>query len=459
MSSRPSSNCCLSLSAAIGQGALGRATCEVGAIEHIPMQQIRGKIRGLPSSRSLGTYAPFVALAWLVATLNACVKTDSDASCVNLGGGWHACSAEMPSSTGAGEGAGSGGSSGVAAASSANAGTGDGAGGTGAQANVVSGAGGADTHGAGGASAAAGNAAGGATMGGAGGVLAPTAGIAGAAGESAAGAAAGTPAAGSAGLMLVSGAGATAGGASGYGGGGVVAQASGAGGAAGSGAPGCCHELGQCLPGASLDSAQRVLLGKDTCGDAAALCAPNSLLDRAFVPKTCVSVLQGEGRCLPDCLSNLASQTERLPRDVCAEHEVCAPCFDPVSGAATGSCALGADTGPLRLPRVFPGCCGSLLDKRGLCVPQSYVPKGVTMPQDECVDAATVCVPSELVRDPAAKPVPCTDDVRGAGICVPDCIASALGTLITAQASCNAGEQCYPCQLVGGISTGLCTIE
>ena len=221
----------------------------------------------------------------------------------------------------------------------------------------------------------------------------------------------------------------------------------------------CCHGLGQCIASADVAADRRALYARDACQDAVALCQPRALQDTTFLPRTCGSVLQAEGRCLPDCLATLAVQTERLPRDVCADHELCAPCFDPVTGTATGACALGADLGPRRLPRTFTTCCGSLGSARGLCVPQSYVPKGISVPQQECSDATLSCVPREWVSDPAAKPTQCTDDLRGSGVCVPQCIATAIGGLITSQFSCNAGDQCYPCQIIGGQATGLCTAE
>jgi hypothetical protein len=88
-------------------------------------------------------------------------------------------------------------------------------------------------------------------------------------------------------------------------------------------------------------------------------------------------------------------------------------------------------------------------------VPQSYVPEGVVMPAADC-SAELFCVPRELVSDPTARPAQCSADLRGPGLCVPQCIAEALGPLLTVQAGCNTGEQCYPCALFGGSATGAC---
>jgi hypothetical protein len=226
--------------------------------------------------------------------------------------------------------------------------------------------------------------------------------------------------------------------------------------AAVSGALSCCHALGRCQAAAELAPNRAALFSKDSCDLDGALCVPAALSgDAASAPKTCRSVLDAEGRCLPDCISNLALQAARLPKDVCAEHEVCAACFDPVTGDATGYCALGGDSGPRESPRVFANCCDVQTDAQALCVPQSYVPAGVVMPRGTC-DATSFCVPRAWASDPSAKPNYCTDDVRGRGICVPQCVATALGPLLTTSADCNPTAQCYPCQYVGGLASGVC---
>jgi hypothetical protein len=218
----------------------------------------------------------------------------------------------------------------------------------------------------------------------------------------------------------------------------------------------CCHALGICVTNGDLSSDQRALLQRDSCMDERELCSPVALLDKQpFVPKTCHSVLNAEGRCLPDCVSNLASQAARLPRDVCDTHELCAPCFDPITGNATGSCSLGADPGPRESPQLFVSCCGEGKDGTALCVPQSYVPAGKTLPQASCA-ADLRCLPRSQVLDPNARLPTCTTEVRGPGVCVAQCIANAAGPIVTVQSTCAAGEVCYPCQLVDGTSTGAC---
>ena len=93
-----------------------------------------------------------------------------------------------------------------------------------------------------------------------------------------------------------------------------------------------------------------------------------------------------------------------------------------------------------------------------LCVPQSYLPAGTVMPQADCA-ANLYCVPRALVSDPTAKPAQCKDDVRGSGICLPECIAGALTPLLTVQSNCSQTEQCYPCAFIGGTATGVCASQ
>jgi hypothetical protein len=259
--------------------------------------------------------------------------------------------------------------------------------------------------------------------------------------------------------------GGSAAGSAGISGAGAAARAgaagmAGVGGAAGvaavSGALSCCHALGRCQAASELAPSRAALFSKDSCDVDGALCVPAALSgSAASAPKTCRSVLDAEGRCLPDCVSNLAQQAARLPKDVCAEHESCAPCFDPVTGEATGYCALGGDSGPRESPRVFANCCDVQTQAQALCVPQSFVPAGVVMPRGTC-DATSFCVPRAWASDPSAKPSYCMDSVRGRGICVPQCVATALGPLLTTPADCSSTDECYPCQYVGGLASGVC---
>ena len=110
------------------------------------------------------------------------------------------------------------------------------------------------------------------------------------------------------------------------------------------------------------------MLGKDTCTGKDDLCAPDALADSTFTPKKCVSLASAEGRCLPDCLPSVAQQGSRLPKADCAAGELCAPCYDPVTGKETGACSVNGDK-PTDKPVVFDPCCGTF----GHCVPSSIL--------------------------------------------------------------------------------------
>ena len=392
----------------------------------------------------------------LMALGAGCKPAAQDPECVSVGMGWRACMNDMqgsapqstPMSTPMPETpapakpsdlAAKGGSGGAAIATGrASTGGAGGEGGAGASSTSGRMGAGVATAAVGGESAGSG----GAGASGSGGEASGSAGSAAAAGSvSAAGSS------GSAGQAGMSGQPASAGAA------GEKPAAAGAGGLPTT----CCHSLGVCVESSSLRDEQRRLLVPDSCSAQTDVCAPTAVLStQGFIPKTCRSVLQGEGRCLPDCVAGLAGQADKLPRDTCDTHELCAPCFDPITGTATGSCRLGADPGPRELPHLFRGCClESTGSTAGLCVPRAYVPAGAAAPRADC-GQELFCVPRQRIVDPNAKPTECSAEVRGRGICLSQCIADALALIVTVQSTCPAGNACFPCELVSGDSTGVC---
>jgi hypothetical protein len=221
--------------------------------------------------------------------------------------------------------------------------------------------------------------------------------------------------------------------------------------------PDCCGELGVCVPGSLVPEDQLDLLGSDSCTGEGALCAPRTMAsDRSFVPATCSSLIDAEGRCLPACLPDVAAQADRLPMTSCAAGELCAPCFDPLTGAATGACSI-ADDAPAEDPVLFADCCGGL----AACVPEAFVPTD----QRDLLDA-TGCASGELCapRDLAGgsyEPQTCSSWGSSEGRCLPACLPD-----VAAQAArltrgvCDAGELCVPCyDPLTGASTGSCELE
>lgn len=134
--------------------------------------------------------------------------------------------------------------------------------------------------------------------------------------------------------------------------------------------------------------------------------------------KTCNSIGGGEGRCIPSCLNQVKDLSKYLPTDpACLSTELCVPCYDPRTGAATGACSIGCDTGPnASIPKVvFQPCCavsGGDAGKdaatdagpnfTGMCVSKTIVDSVVAgasaiFSATDCTQTAnTVCVPRNL---------------------------------------------------------------
>ncbi|HEX5657910.1 MAG TPA: hypothetical protein VFX59_11980 [Polyangiales bacterium] len=222
--------------------------------------------------------------------------------------------------------------------------------------------------------------------------------------------------------------------------------------------PGCCSDLGKCVPSALVPVADAAKLGKDSCAEAN-LCVPTALAaDSRAVPTTChVKTTGAEGRCLPACLPQVAAMASELAQDDCSASELCTPCFDPRDGKSTGSCALGADL-PKEPPVVFGNCCGDL----GRCVPDTLVPASskAKLGQDSC-GAANLCAPAWLALDPTSAPDSCTvaatqAEGRCLAACLPDIAARASQLR---QDGCGMGMLCAPCyDPITGTSSGACAL-
>ncbi len=218
----------------------------------------------------------------------------------------------------------------------------------------------------------------------------------------------------------------------------------------------CCHELGSCVPSDLVPEAQRDLLGGDSCAEGA-LCAPDSLADATMRPPACRSIADAEGRCLPDCLPDVAAQADRLPMSTCTEHHLCVPCYDPLSGEPTGSCSLNGDM-PSEPPRTFERCCGAM----GACVPESIVPEAQRsqLGPDTCTEGGSLCVPDALA-DSTARPPTCRSLGDVEGRCLPACLpAVAAQADRLPRSTCDMGSLCTPCfDPLSGDATGACTLN
>jgi hypothetical protein len=223
----------------------------------------------------------------------------------------------------------------------------------------------------------------------------------------------------------------------------------------------CCGELGRCVPSELVPQQTRASLAADSCRAADDLCVPSGLVqDANFVPKSCqTSDLGSEGRCLPACLPALASQLAHLEQASCAHGELCAPCFDPRSGRATGSCALGKDPGPRDAPRILAQCCAAA----GRCVPGSTLTaaqRGL-LGRDSCSSAHELCLPEAFIDEPGFVPPHCHSATWGAeGRCLWTCLPSvATRADVLDRDDCAEAQRCVPCfDPIDGKPSGACEI-
>jgi len=217
-----------------------------------------------------------------------------------------------------------------------------------------------------------------------------------------------------------------------------------------------CVDTGLIEP--MIDAAELAQLGD--CNSGAGKCVPDKFLASGgkFIVETCHSLLGAEGRCLSPCLPAVSAQADRLPLDTCDTGEVCAPCWDPITGDETGACGISCDPGPTEEKKVFASCCSDL----GVCVPSEVVPaaQASLLGVDTCTGGDFLCAPSALV-DPSARPATCTSVGGGEGRCVPECLPSLEGVKAFLPVdTCDTGMLCAPCyDPRTGDETGACSIN
>jgi hypothetical protein len=211
-----------------------------------------------------------------------------------------------------------------------------------------------------------------------------------------------------------------------------------------------------CVPAALIPEGQRDLLAPCAGG----YCAPDPIITTAnnYNPPSCRSVAGAEGRCLSECLPDVAAQP-LLPRSTCATGQRCVPCFDPTSGdptAATGACGLGCDAPaepavelscpwegpavivPSQLPACSPACAGAH------CLPAAFVPQDLRDQLAPC--AGGFCTPDPLIQT-AGEYVPptCTSIAGAEGRCLSECLPAVAGQPLLPQSTCAANHRCVPC--------------
>jgi hypothetical protein len=199
--------------------------------------------------------------------------------------------------------------------------------------------------------------------------------------------------------------------------------------------------------------------------DADNKCVPDDFIktNGNFIPDTCTSIAGAEGRCISECLVAVAAQADMLPADTCPEFQRCAPCYDPITGEATGVCELSCDPGPTQPPVTLPTCCDGL----GTCVPAGLVPpeQQMSLPADTCpVDANMyLCAPTQAITDPNWMPEACETDIPlfggEPGVCLPGCLITGIQGSLVGQSTCPTDYKCAPCDdPFGGGPTGACDL-
>ncbi|HZS38313.1 MAG TPA: hypothetical protein VFF06_15855 [Polyangia bacterium] len=101
----------------------------------------------------------------------------------------------------------------------------------------------------------------------------------------------------------------------------------------------CCNGDAKCVPTTAIPQALQKNLSADSCMQND-LCVPTENLQASFSPPACSAsgFLVGSytGVCLSDCLS-FGIQGLLLAKGDCSDNHTCAPCKNPLTGAATGA--------------------------------------------------------------------------------------------------------------------------
>ncbi|MGB0590747.1 MAG: hypothetical protein ACPGU1_13795 [Myxococcota bacterium] len=218
--------------------------------------------------------------------------------------------------------------------------------------------------------------------------------------------------------------------------------------------PSCGIEA-HCVPAAAVEPDLQEKLS--TCDGG--FCVPDPMIASAgfFVSPTCTSVSGMEGRCMSTVLPDIAALEGSLPVDICADHERCSPCCDPMTGLSTGVCDEGCDIGPeegCTGVSEYVECCGG----EGHCIGPELIPDGLEGSLAKCKGeaAGNLCVP-DAMQSPDYEGEACLGNslILGQyhGVCLPKCLKIFLEISFD-KSPCAAGHMCVPCEdpLTGGVT-------
>jgi hypothetical protein len=187
--------------------------------------------------------------------------------------------------------------------------------------------------------------------------------------------------------------------------------------------------------------------------DLGGLCTPDVAIATVnrYVPESCRSVDDGEGRCTDVVVKRVAEQLDRLPQDVCGTSERCAPCYDPIDGSDTAACRQSCDPGPAEPPHLFDDCCERGAPPEGKCVPRAQVPADMAdrLERDTCI-GDRLCAPTEALS-PGFRGPPCEGYAillggTYEGVCLSRCIhLDGVEATVVKQGTCDTLHLCVPC--------------
>lgn len=223
----------------------------------------------------------------------------------------------------------------------------------------------------------------------------------------------------------------------------------------------CCDGISLCIPEDLVPSADRANFDEESCSEARMLCIPKEMAadPDGYAPENCESWDGAEGRCLPECLPEVADKAAYLTQDRCTDGYICDPCFDPITGEDTGACTISGDPGPDDAAYTFPECC----DGKSVCVPVDAIAESDRdfLSRDSCESEETLCVPKPLASAPDSYVADhCTIWEGAEGRCLPACLPEvAQNADWLPQADCPEGHLCAPCtDPLTGEDTQACSI-
>jgi hypothetical protein len=209
---------------------------------------------------------------------------------------------------------------------------------------------------------------------------------------------------------------------------------------------------GRCVDDNQLGESQLAML--EACANGYSHCVPVPLLlsDGRAQPPVCTSIRGAEGRCLSICIPDIAAKASQLPVDICGDGELCAPCYDPVTGESTEACETSTCDAPVEPPQTFERCC----EDRAVCVPSTIVPESQRgqLEQKTCAEDDDLCAPLENT-DPTYEAPHCTGAIGQEGRCLSTCIPN-VNTFGSVQPECPANTKCMACNIIIGIPSGAC---